>query len=134
MLDEVLVAKALKNKTRQREMESLRMTEVSRGEVAFAIDVPDTVANYHGSVHGGFLATLLEVVAGMVASTLDLNNVALTSAVNFVKRAPVGPLVVRGEASHVGRSTVVAHCQVTSPEGQLFTEATFTLFVLPDEG
>lgn len=69
----------------------------------------------------------------MVATTLDLNNVALTSAVNFIKRAPVGPLIVRGEVSHAGRSTIVAHCRVEAPDGKLLTEATSTLFVLPPE-
>lgn len=94
-LDEKLARRAMKNVTAQAEMASLRITEAAPGRIAFAIDAPNTVANYHGSVHGGFLATLLEVAAGMVATTLDLNNVALTSAVNFIKRAPVGPLIVR---------------------------------------
>ena len=107
-LGEKLARRAMKNVTAQAEMASLRITEAALGRIAFAIDAPNTVANYHGSVHGGFLATLLEVAAGMVATTLDLNNVALTSAVNFIKRAPVGPLIVRGEVSHAGRSTIVA--------------------------
>lgn len=132
-LDEKLARRAMKNVTAQSEMASLRITEAAPGRIAFAIDAPNTVANYHGSVHGGFLATLLEVAAGMVATTLDLNNVALTSAVNFIKRAPVGPLIVRGEVSHAGRSTIVAHCRVEAPDGKLLTEATFTLFVLPPE-
>lgn len=132
-LDEVLAERAMKNVTAQAEMASLRITEAVPGRVAFAIDVPATAANYHGSVHGGFLATLLEVAAGMVATTLDMNNVALTSAVNFIKRAPVGPLAVRGEATHVGRSTMVTRCRVETCEGKLLTEATFTLFVLPPE-
>lgn len=132
-LDEELARRAMKNVTAQAEMASLRVTEAAPGRIAFSIEAPDTVANYHGSVHGGFLATLLEVAAGMVATTLDLNNVALTSAVNFIKRAPVGPLVVRGEASHAGRSTIVTHCRVETPDGSLLTEATFTLFVLPSE-
>ena len=122
-LDEKLARRAMKNVTAQAEMASLRITEAA----------PGRIANYHGSVHGGFLATLLEVAAGMVATTLDLNNVALTSAVNFIKRAPVGPLIVRGEVSHAGRSTIVAHCRVEAPDGKLLTEATFTLFVLPPE-
>lgn len=131
--DEALANRAMKNVTAQAEMASLRVVGAERGRIAFTIEAPATVANYHGSVHGGFLATLLEVAAGMVATTLEVNNVALTSAVNFIKRAPLGPLLVEGEASHVGRSTIVTHCRVQTLEGKLLTEATFTLFVLPDE-
>lgn len=132
-LDEELARRAMKNVTAQAEMASLRITEAAPGRIAFDIDVPATAANHHGSVHGGFLATLLEVAAGMVATTLDLNNVALTSAVNFIKRAPVGPLTVRCEAAHAGRSTIVTHGRVETRAGKLLTEATFTLFVLPPE-
>ena len=133
MLDRELAAKVMKNVTAQAEMASLQVTEAQRGHVAFEIDVPATAANYHHSVHGGFLATLLEVAAGMVGTSLELNNVALTSAVNFIKMAPVGRLVVRCDATHVGRSTIVTHGSVSTPEGKLLTEATFTLFVLPPE-
>lgn len=133
MLDERLAQAAMKNVTAQAEMASLRVTEAARGHIAFEIDVPATAANYHGGIHGGFLATLLEVAAGMTATTLGLNNVALASAVNFIKQAPLGLVRVLGDASHVGRSTIVVHCRVETAEGTLLTEATFTLFVLPPE-
>lgn len=132
-IDEVLAEKVLKNVTAQAEMETLEVVEVERGKVAFTVTAPESVANYHGAVHGGFLATLLEVAAGMVGTTLGVNNVALTSSVNFIKLAPLGPLVVKAEASHAGRSTVVVRCRVEAPDGTLHTEATFTLFVLPGE-
>lgn len=63
-LDEELARRPMKNVTAQAEMASLRITEAAPGRIAFSIEAPDTVANYHGSVHGGFLATLLEVAAG----------------------------------------------------------------------
>ncbi len=133
MLDESLAQATMKNVTAQAEMASLRITEAERGHIAFEVEVPETAANYHGGIHGGFLATLLEVAAGMTATTLGLNNVALTSAVNFIKQAPVGPVCAFADASHVGRSTIVVHCRLELPDGTLLTEATFTLFVLPPE-
>ena len=133
MLDVELARSVMKNVTTQAEMETLRVYEAERGRVAFTITVPPTAANYHGAVHGGFLATLMEIAAGMVGTSLGVNNVALSSSVNFIKLAPLGKLVVRAEAIHAGRSTVVARCRVETPEKLLCTEATFTLFVLPSK-
>lgn len=118
------------NVTAQKELESLEIFEAERGRVAFRLDVPQEVLNYHGTIHGGFLATLCEIAAGMVAYSCGVSNVALTSSVNFVKAVGAGPLVVRAKTSHEGRSTVIAHCRAETPEGRLVCEATFTLFVL----
>ena len=118
------------NVTAQEELKSVRVVESAPGRVAFEVTAPESVRNYHGTIHGGFLATVCEVAAGMTAYTLGKNNVALTSSVNFIKAVEPGRLVVFGEASHAGRSTLVARCRVETPEGALVTEATFTLFVL----
>lgn len=42
------------NVTAQKELESLEIFEAERGRVAFRLDVPQEVLNYHGTIHGGF--------------------------------------------------------------------------------
>lgn len=118
------------NVTAQKELEDIEIVESVPGHVVFEVTAPESVRNYHRTIHGGFLATVCEVAAGMVAYTLEKNNVALTSAVNFIKAVEPGRLIVSGEAEHAGRSTIVVRCRVETPEGALVAEATFTLFVL----
>lgn len=129
-LDAGIAAAMMRNVTGQKELESLEIVEAARGHVVFRLDVPETVLNYRGSIHGGFIATMCEIAAGMVAYSCEVSNVALTSSMNFVKAVGAGPVMVRGDASHEGRSTIVAHCRVETPEGKLVAEATFTLFVM----
>ncbi|MEI3230966.1 MAG: hotdog domain-containing protein [Gordonibacter pamelaeae] len=62
-----LVAELKRNVPPQRELEGIEIAASEPGGVRYEIDVPSSVLNYHGTIHGGFVSTLLEVAAGMAA-------------------------------------------------------------------
>ena len=101
------------------------------GGVRYEIDVPSSVLNYHGTIHGGFVSTLLEVAAGMATYAYGVSNVALACSTNFIRAVGAERVAVTAEASHKGRSTAVVHCSINQAStGKLVAEATYTMFLL----
>jgi uncharacterized protein (TIGR00369 family) len=88
-----------------------------------------------GIVHGGVLATLLDVAIGVAARSLapdgpDLVTIQLN--VHFVRATRAGEvLVASGEVLHPGRRTVVARGEIRTVAGDLVALGTGTLFYLP---
>ena len=126
-----LVAELKRNVPPQRELEGIDITASEPGGVRYEIDVPSSVLNYHGTIHGGFVSTLLEVAAGMATYAYGVSNVALACSTNFIRAVGAERVAVTAEASHKGRSTAVVHCSVNQAStGKLVAEATYTMFLL----
>ena len=114
------------------DLQSIEITQAEEGHVVYCFTPPASLANFHGNVHGGLVYTLCEIAAGMTASTLGKNNVALNGSINYIRRCELGQsLLVETSTSHNGRSTLVHHVSVMSEAEKLIAEASFTLFVLP---
>ncbi|CVH76268.1 PaaI family thioesterase [Rubneribacter badeniensis] len=99
------------------------------GSVRYTIDVPESLSNYRGTVHGGTISLLLEIAAGMATYAHGVGNVALANATNFIRAVGVQRLNVSASTSHKGRSTAVVHCSIETEEGKLVAEATYTMFL-----
>lgn len=119
-----------RNAPSQRELESIEILASNPGNVRYTIDVPPSVLNYHGTIHGGFISTLMEIAAGMATYAYGVSNVALACSTNFIRAVGEGRLVVTADTSHKGRSTAVVHCTVESEAGKLVAESTYTMFIL----
>lgn len=87
-----------------------------------------------GIVHGGVLATLLDVAIGVAARSLSPNGpdlVTIQLNVHFVRATRAGEvLVASGEVLHPGRRTVVARGEIRTETGDLVATGTGTLFYL----
>ncbi|OUO90289.1 thioesterase [Gordonibacter sp. An230] len=99
------------------------------GSVGYTIDVPESLSNYRGTIHGGAISLILEIAAGMATYAYGVGNVALTSATNFIRAVGVQRLNVSASTSHKGRSTAVVHCSIETEEGKIVAEATYTMFL-----
>ena len=114
------------------DLQSIQVDQAEEGHVVFSFTPPASLANFHGNMHGGLVYTLCEIAAGMAASTLGKNNVALNGSINYLRRCMIDePLTVESTTSHNGRSTLVHHVTITNTAGKLVADTTFTLFVLP---
>jgi uncharacterized protein (TIGR00369 family) len=110
----------------------LRMRVVRTGEAKVEIEAaPDTVhEGEEGSryLHGGVVATLLDAAATFAliqATGVDWGTVDIR--VDFVRPAPVGPLLAEATASHVGRRLGRASAELTDPStGKLLASAVGT--------
>ena len=88
--------------------------------------------NPAGTVHGGAIATLIDVVMGFaVASVFDGDErpVTIEMKVDYLEAGQVGELVAESRVSRRGRRFMVVHADVTQREtGETVAEAmgTFT--------
>ncbi|MCH6160974.1 PaaI family thioesterase [Streptomyces marispadix] len=116
-----------------------RLVEVDEGRVAFEGEPGEHLLNPMGTVHGGFLATLLDSALGSsVMSTLPAGRAYTTVqlGVNLVRPVfgDTPALRCEGTAVHVGRTTATAEARVTgATDGRLYAHGTTTcaVFTLP---
>jgi uncharacterized protein (TIGR00369 family) len=115
-----------------------KLVEVERGRVVFE-GVPDSSHyNPHGSVHGGYAATLLDTACGIaVHSELGHNrgHTSLELKVSFLRALSENSGTVRatGRAISVGRRVAFAEAMVHDGSGRLCATATSTLLVFDIE-
>ncbi|RST03415.1 PaaI family thioesterase [Streptomyces sp. WAC07149] len=113
-----------------------RLTEVEEGSVVFEGDPGDHLLNPMGTVHGGFLATLLDSALGSAVMTRLPAGTAYTTVqlgVHMVRPvlADTPALRCEGTALHVGRTTATAEARVVGThDGKLYAHGTTTCAVL----
>lgn len=90
--------------------------------------------NLLGTVHGGWIATVLDSALGTAAHTpLPASAHALTIEIKVnMLRAPLVDVPLRAEAEvlHAGRRTVVCEARMRDPEGRLVAIGTGTFAVV----
>jgi uncharacterized protein (TIGR00369 family) len=115
----------------------LRAVRIDPELVVFEMPVADGAFNASGNLHGGAIATLIDVSAGTAAavnSGFEPGKNTIVTAdmhVRYLGR-PHGD-VVRAESRvlRAGRQLVVVECQVLDPEDRLIASADFSSMVVP---
>ncbi|MEU9127467.1 PaaI family thioesterase [Kitasatospora sp. NPDC048540] len=114
-----------------------RLAEVGPGSAVFEGTTGEHLYNPLGSVHGGYLATLLDSALGCaVMSLLPAGTGYTTTQLNVHLVRPVfadtGLLRCEALALHVGRTVATAEARVTGvADGRLYAHGTTTCAVLP---
>lgn len=108
---------------------------VEKGKVSVGFDPAEFHYNALGSVHGGVIATVLDIVLGSaVHSTLKAGQgfTSLTMEIKYHRAvtAKSGRLVAGAEVVTRGREIVTAEAKLTDKNGRLFANATSTLMIL----
>lgn len=90
--------------------------------------------NPHGSVHGGWYATLLDFALGCAVQTkLPAGRGYTTSQINLhivrAANSKTGPLRCIGTAIHVGRQVGTSEARIVGPDGKLYAHATTTCII-----
>ncbi|MEU9036836.1 PaaI family thioesterase [Streptomyces sp. NPDC048352] len=113
-----------------------RLTEVGEGTAVFEGEPGDHLLNPMGTVHGGFLATLLDSALGSAVMTRLPAGTAYTTVqlgVHMVRPvlADTPALRCEGTALHVGRTTATAEARVIGThDGKLYAHGTTTCAIL----
>ena len=92
--------------------------EAKPGEVLTRFDARQEFLNPFGTVHGGFLAAMMDVILGQVLSTrLEPGKTfpTLELKISFIAPAKPGPILGRGRVVHLGNS-------IAFLEGRLFDD------------
>ena len=110
------------------------VVEVSAGRAVFQGTPLAQHLNPLGTVHGGWIATLLDSALGCSVHTMMPPGRGYTTAelsVNYVKA--VTPRVQRvraeGKVIHCGRQLATAEARLVGPDGTLYAHATTTCLV-----
>jgi uncharacterized protein (TIGR00369 family) len=110
--------------------------EVEPGRMVFQGTPKPEHYNPIGSVHGGYIATLLDsAVACAVHSLLPAGKgyTTLELKLNFVRAvtAQTGPVRAEGKAIHVGGQTGIAEGRLYDADGKLYAYASTTCLLFP---
>jgi uncharacterized protein (TIGR00369 family) len=110
------------------------IVEASAGRAVFQGTPLAQHLNPLGTIHGGWIATLLDSALGCAVHTMMPVGSSYTTAelgVNYVKA--VTPKVQRvraeGKVIHCGRQLATAEARVVGPDGTLYAHATTTCLV-----
>ena len=95
---------------------------IAAGRARVVLPERDDTANRNGSMHGGVIASLLDV-AGMVAARSvavdgdDAGTSTIDLAIHYLAFAVGGPVVAEGVVTRQGREIVFVEATVTSADG-----------------
>jgi uncharacterized protein (TIGR00369 family) len=113
--------------------------EVERGRVVFEATPGEQHYNPLGSVHGGYISTLLDSCMGCAVHTElgpGQGYTTLELKVNFVRRVSTesGTVRAEGKVIHVGGQVATADGRLVDADGRLLAHGTTTclVFRLPD--
>jgi uncharacterized protein (TIGR00369 family) len=115
------------------------IVEVSAGHAVFQGTPLAQHLNPLGTVHGGWIATLLDSALGCSVHTMMPAGRGYTTAelsVNYVKAVtPRVPRVrAQGKVIHCGRQLATAEARLVGPDGTLYAHATTTCLVFEIPG
>jgi len=97
-----------------------RLGHVAPGEVDIELPVRDALAQQHGFVHAGALASVLDSAAGYAAFTLMPAGAAVLSIefkVNLLEPARGTTIVARGRVVRAGRTISVCRADAVALDG-----------------
>jgi len=114
-----------------RELIGLHLEEAKDGFARVSLDAGHRHLNPHGTVHGGAIATLVDVSMGeAVASTSDGDEkpVTIEIKVNYLEPGRPGTLTATAEVRKRGKRFTVIGAEVVQHDGEVLAEAigTFT--------
>src|SRR5262252_7676705 len=98
-----------------------RLGHVGPGEVDIELPVRDALAQQHGYVHAGALASVLDSAAGYAAFTLMPANAAVLSIefkINMLEPARGRSIVARGRVLRAGRTITVCRADALATDGE----------------
>jgi uncharacterized protein (TIGR00369 family) len=135
--DRDFVRSMLQSDTPLHELLDLEIVEMGERHAVVSMPVREQAFNSTGNLHGGAIATLIDVAAGTAAargSGFEHGKQSLVTAdlhVRYLGR-PHGDLVfARAEVVKAGRQLVIVECRVTDLEERIVASADFSMMIVP---
>jgi uncharacterized protein (TIGR00369 family) len=114
-----------------REHVELEIEPQDDGTSTVALEAAEHHLNPHGSVHGGVLATMIDVAMGTaVATTGGQSPVTVSLAVTYLEPGRPGRLEARAQVRKRGKRLMVVEAEVVQ-DGDVVADALGTFSVKP---
>lgn len=111
----------------------LRLVAIAPGRIEMEARADQRHINAIGSVHGGFVATVLDTVLGLAIYTSlgqHARHITVDLAVKLVKAVPLDtPLIAASELVHISRSVGVSQAVLRSADGVIYAHGTTTCMI-----
>lgn len=110
---------------------NMEIIELQKGHVKGKMKVEDKLCNPYGSVHGGCLYSLADVISGTAASTYGYCVSTISGQMNFIRPA-MNTEYVFCDAQEIrqGKQVSVYRVELTNDEGTLLEDGSFSFFTL----
>lgn len=116
---------------------SVEWKKVNKKEVVVQLKVDERHKNFHGFVHGGALATLIDAATGLsVYQHLKDDETAVTVSLNidfFSPAANQGNILARGKFIHRGKRLARAEATIIDRDDKMIAKGYATLMIIPRE-
>jgi uncharacterized protein (TIGR00369 family) len=134
--DREFVRSALRRDTPLHDLLGLEIVEVGDDYAVLSMPVRAEAFNSTGNLHGGAIATLIDVAAGTAAargSGFEPGRQSLVTAdlhVRYLGRPHGDTVYARAELVKAGRQLIVVGCRVTDTEERLIASADFSMMIV----
>jgi uncharacterized protein (TIGR00369 family) len=135
--DRESVRTALRRETPLHDLLGLEIVEIGERHSVLSMPVRPQAFNSTGNLHGGAIATLIDVAAGSAAargSGFEPGRQSLVTAdlqVRYLGRPHGDTVYARAEVLKAGRQLIVVECRVTDAEDRLIASADFSMMIVP---
>ena len=107
----------------------LKLTKMQPGYAEAEFTVTDKNRNFMGTIHGGVLFGLVDIVAGSSLAAYGKHCVTLSSNITYVAAVTGGKIIAKSkEVSHT-RRTATYDVEVMSETGKLLCKAVTTMYI-----
>lgn len=110
----------------------INVDAVREGQVELRLEAREDHVNLMGSVHGGVLATLADVAAGLAVRSAipdGTDHVSVHLDVQYLSPARPGTLCATGRVTRLGRRLAFSRAEVTDADGALLATAQVTVAI-----
>ena len=112
---------------------SMMFTDIKDGEATAVLTIQPWQVNPLGSLHGGVLFSLADIVAGTAATAGGVKVTTLDSQISFLAPALLErtkTVTAYGKRIKAGKTIQVMETEIYDEEKRLITKASFTFFVM----
>ncbi len=110
------------------------IVETARGYARIAIPLKPEHANSYGMAHGGVVAAVVDMAAGIALRTLKVRVITVETAVNYFLPTAIGDvLTVEARLAHEGRKLLHAEVQVSNGEGTMVAKGRAIFYITGED-
>ena len=109
----------------------VKIDDVTEGKSRISLTIdPEVHTNHWLGLHGGVLATMADVNAGLIGASFGKVLLTVNFNINYVgKSRGEGLIIAEGETIHHGKTTMVIRSKIKDDMGRLLCEASLVMLV-----